>query len=123
MSLRETQTHLKAEESKKLAAKKETPAEEQEASIIPTCAAPPPLEVKEVAKAVSAAEASARKVGFTMEQAEAFSDIAPALRQVCEALAKERRPAPWHERDPATTAESFLKDSKTYGPGQDLITA
>ena len=72
--------------------------------------AAPPLEVREVNKAVKEAETQARKVGFTQQQAEDFADVAPALKAVCEALAKERRPAPWQERDPAKTAESFLKD-------------
>ena len=88
---------------------------------VPIAPSPPPLETTEAAAAVARMAKDSRKVGFTKEEAERFTAVAPCLAEVCISLSKEKHPLPWDEtRDPAASAESFFRDSKTLGKSKDL---
>ena len=83
-----------------------------------------PLDVAEVSKAVADAHAQDRSVAFTQAQADGFALLAPALQCVFSSLAKERKPALWRDsKDPAATAEAFLKDSSHVAKGFQLQAA
>ena len=71
-----------------------------------------PLSIPAVKEAVKLTKAAERKVAFTQQQADSFSNITPALAAVLESLAREKRPEPWSgSREAQKTADSFLKDS------------
>ena len=91
---------------------------------VPVLASTQALDVKEVAAAVKAVHDEARRIAFTAEQADSFKMVAPALLDVLASLAKERRPAPLRaDKDPALTAESFIRDSKPVSKSFDLAKA
>ena len=91
---------------------------------IPILASTKAVDMQEVHAAVKSVKTEARRVAFTEEQAEGFRMVAPAMLDVLESLAKERRPNPLKaDKDPAATAQSFIKDSKHVGKSLDLAKA
>ena len=127
-SLKGEQAKVKAEESKRKAEAAVSEAKAKEGNgeavheqAIPINMTSKPLDLKEVEKAVSAAVADEKKVTFTQEQADNFKNLAHALQPVFDSLKTERRATPMRpNKDPAATADAFVKDSNSVTKGLEL---
>ena len=82
------------------------------------------LDVQLVKEAVKEQEKQSRRPAFTLEQAQSFTAVAPALTTIFESLQRERFPSQWNQnKDPRMTASSFLKDSQHFAKGVELLEA
>ena len=116
MSLKQKQAADSDAKKKEAAMKKEAALKETNA--IPVSSASKALDVGEVCKAVKEAKSEDRRMTFTQEQADSFKHITPALTEILSSLSKERKPEAWRDsKDPAATAESFMKESAHVARG------